>query len=188
MPALPSGPCGCYRGSLGLGSPRFRAGVVSRPAVLCVATTAFVHPGRFAFGSLPVPWLTHFDLSSWLSPRLARRERRRLAGARVLVTPVTSSAMSPKETGALPSSRVTPLTHASVSDPGGVPLACLDASRAAAFRRMHTVGFGPVARTYPVIHDYTIFGLNSMACVLALPLLRTGPSGTRLWFGCRPGG
>jgi hypothetical protein len=28
-----------------------------RPAVLCVATTSFVRPGRSALGSLPVPWV-----------------------------------------------------------------------------------------------------------------------------------
>ncbi len=33
-------------------------------------------------------------------------------------------------------------SHAPLSDPGGVPSACLDADRTAAFRCLHTVGFG----------------------------------------------
>src|ERR1017187_1110861 len=46
-------------GPLGLGSPRVQTGGIAAPgpAVLCVATTAFALPGRFAFGSLPVPWV-----------------------------------------------------------------------------------------------------------------------------------
>jgi hypothetical protein len=42
---------------LGLGSPRVRAEVAPCPLVMCVATTAFVHPGRSALSSPPVPWV-----------------------------------------------------------------------------------------------------------------------------------
>src|ERR1035441_530224 len=57
-PALPSRSLAAFIvGPLGLGSPRFRAGVAPCPAVLCVATTAFVRPGRCALCSLPVPWV-----------------------------------------------------------------------------------------------------------------------------------
>ena len=52
-------PCGSIVGPLGLGSPRVQSNSLAAlgSAVLCVATTAFVLPGRFAFGSLPVPWV-----------------------------------------------------------------------------------------------------------------------------------
>ena len=57
-PALPSRCLAAFIvGPLGLGSPRVRAEIALCPAVLCVATTAFVRPGRFALGSLPVPWV-----------------------------------------------------------------------------------------------------------------------------------
>src|SRR6266481_819479 len=57
-PALPSrAPSSVIVGPLGLGSPRVRAGVAPCPAVLCVATTAFVLSGRCALCSLPVPWV-----------------------------------------------------------------------------------------------------------------------------------
>ena len=59
-PALPSrASIGVIVSPLGLGSPRV-SGPSHRwpcPAVLFVATTAFALPGRFAFSSVPVPWV-----------------------------------------------------------------------------------------------------------------------------------
>jgi hypothetical protein len=66
-PALPSRALSSVIvGPLGLGSPRVWARCIAapRPAVLCVATTTFVHPGRCACRSLPVPW---FDALSFVS-------------------------------------------------------------------------------------------------------------------------
>src|SRR5713101_5941817 len=66
-PALPSRVLSVVIvGPLGLGSPRVRARCLTapRPAVLCVATTTFVLPGRCACRSLPVPWVDALDFVS----------------------------------------------------------------------------------------------------------------------------
>jgi hypothetical protein len=57
-------PCGSIVGPLGLGSPRVQAEVVPSPAVPCVATTAFVRPGRFAFAPFRYLGLTRFSFVS----------------------------------------------------------------------------------------------------------------------------
>ena len=46
-------------GPLGLSSPRLQSRNLAAPelAVLRIATTTFVHPGWFALGSRPVPWV-----------------------------------------------------------------------------------------------------------------------------------
>jgi hypothetical protein len=47
------------------------------------------------------------------------------------------------------------------SDPGGVLVTCLSATRIVAFRRMQSVGFGLLpdcSRGYPFVHHYTHFG------------------------------
>jgi len=57
--------------------------------------------------------------------------------------------------------------HALLSDPGGVPIACHIATRTAAFRYPHNVGFCPVSRTYPVTTMSTISEFSHTACSLA---------------------
>src|SRR4029453_17105749 len=54
----------CIVGPLGLSSPPFRPRNLAAPvpAVICVATTTFVRPGWFAFGSRPVPWVDALGL------------------------------------------------------------------------------------------------------------------------------
>ena len=46
-------------------------------------------------------------------------------------------------------------------------LAILYATKTAAFRYLHNVGFCPVSRTYPMTTMSTISGLNTTACGLA---------------------
>ena len=50
--------------------------------------------------------------------------------------------------------------HAPLSDPGGVLLACLGASRFAAFPGMHTVGFESGCPDSFLHHHYTFFGVQ----------------------------
>src|SRR5262245_41127067 len=58
-------------------------------------------------------------------------------------------------------------THAPRSDPGGVLHTRLGASRTAAFRSLHTVGFPSLQlEAYPVNHNSTYCGLYHAACVL----------------------
>lgn len=91
---------------------------------------------------------------------------------------------------ALPSSRFTRLNPSPLSDPGGVPLACLGASRTAAFQTRHVVGFrcdcsnpscGPPSYIFrgsiprPVFSPYLCFAHRHLSTVA-------------LRFGCRPGG
>ena len=61
-----------------------------------------------------------------------------------------------------------PLAHAPLSDPGGVLYARLVASRTAAFRPLHTVGFPPLLRLrgYPLSTTIHISRLNDTACAL----------------------
>src|SRR6266478_6338835 len=51
-------------------------------------------------------------------------------------------------------------SHAPLSDPGGVLLACLGAHRTAAFQALHTVGFGSGYPDLSFDHDYTFFGVQ----------------------------
>src|SRR5882724_4315106 len=134
----------CYPGPLGLGSPGVRTGITPCPAVLCVATTAFVLPGRSALCSLPVPWVDA-----------------------LCFVPLPACAGHPcsgdysQGDGRL--SRVPRLpfcSHAPLSDPGGVPPACLGAHRTVAFQSLHTVGFGSGCPDLSFVHDYTFFGVQ----------------------------
>jgi hypothetical protein len=79
--------------------------------------------------------------------------------------------------------------HAPLSDPGGVPLACLGASRTAAFPCMHTVGFGsgrPDLSCCPLLYIFR----SSVTRPVFLPSLCFAHrlSAIALRFGCRPGG
>jgi hypothetical protein len=114
-PALPSRCLAAFIvGPLGLGSPRVRAGCIAapHPAVLCVATTAFVLPGRFALGSLPVPWvdaLLFVSLSACAaSGSSAGRVGPQTPGCLFCRSPLLRRLL-PRRREALPSSRVTPL-------------------------------------------------------------------------------
>src|SRR5258705_12584444 len=51
-------------------------------------------------------------------------------------------------------------SHAPLSDPGGVPPACLGADRTAAFRSLHIVGFGSGRPDLSAVHHYTFFGVQ----------------------------
>jgi hypothetical protein len=112
--ALPSrAPASVIVGPLGLGSPRFRTGVAPCPAVLCVATTAFVLPGRSAFGSLPVPWV---NASCFVSPSAcakvgssAGRVGQHTPGCWLSRSP-SFRLLLPRRREALPSSRITHLS------------------------------------------------------------------------------
>jgi hypothetical protein len=114
-PALPSrASIGVIVGPLGLGSPRVsdQSHRWLRPAVLCVATTAFALPGRFAFSSVPVPWV---DALAFVSLP-ARAGAGSSAGRVCQCTPRCLFCRSPllrpllpRRREALPSSRITPL-------------------------------------------------------------------------------
>ena len=112
-PALPSRCLAAFIvGPLGLGSPRVRARAVPCPAVLCVATTAFVHPGRSALCSLPVPW---FDALLFVSRPAcaglgssAGRVGHHTPGCCLSRSPLIRLLL-PRRREALPSSRFTPL-------------------------------------------------------------------------------
>ena len=59
--------------------------------------------------------------------------------------------------------------HAPLSDPGGVPLACLGAGRTAAFRTLHLVGFGASCPALSFVHHYTFFGIRLRGLCSRLP-------------------
>lgn len=68
--------------------------------------------------------------------------------------------------------------HDLVSDSGGVPLTRHLVNRTAAFRCFKYVGFLPILRHYPNVHNCTYFGalyrpciLDSLSFVLPLPVL-----------------
>ena len=99
-------------GPLGLGSPRVRAEVAPCPAVLCVATTAFVLPGRFTCRSLPVPWVDALFFV-FLPARAGvgsstDRADPRAPGCWLCRSPAIRR-LFPRRREALPSSRITPL-------------------------------------------------------------------------------
>jgi hypothetical protein len=104
----------CIVGPLGLGSPRFRPRNLAAPlpAVLCVATTTFVRPGWFAFGSRPVPWVDAlcfvFHLARARLGSLTARIQRRAPGCWLSRSPVLRHWL-PRKREVLPSSRITPL-------------------------------------------------------------------------------
>ena len=112
----------------------------------------------------------------WFAHRL-----RPMVVARVLVAPVTRfPAFGPKETGGspefpgYPSERMPRSQTPVVSRPLALARVGLLPSR-----RWIPSAFGPVARTYHLTTTIHFSGLNSAACALAFPLLRTPPLGDR---------
>ena len=192
-PALPSrASTGVIVGPLGLSSPRVRAEVAPCPAVLCVATTAFVLPGRFAFGSLPVPWVDALVFVSLFAcaevGSSAGRVGQHTPGCCLGRSP-SLRRLLPRRREALPSSRVTPLNTCPALRPRWCPTGspwcvrgcCLPVggSRRLWLRLLEAILLSTTIR---------FSGFNSAACVLASPLLRTLPFATvALRFGCRTG-
>ena len=126
-PALPSRAlASLIVGPLGLGSPRLRTELAPCPAVLCVATTASVPPGRSAFGSLPVPWVDVLLLVSLpvgagigsLSGHVAHQT----PGCWLRRSPFFRRLL-PRRREALPSSRSTPLNPCPALRPRWYPAA-----------------------------------------------------------------
>src|SRR5882724_4791563 len=167
----------CYPGPLGLGSPGVRTGITPCPAVLCVATTAFVRPGRFALCSLPVPWNNALSFVSL--PACAGfgssvgRVGHQTPGCCLRRSPLLRRLL-PRRREALPSSRITPLPTCPALRPRWCPArspcrgqdCCLPAD---AHSRLW-VRFPRLILLSTIIH-FSEF--NDAACVLALPLLRT---------------
>jgi hypothetical protein len=191
--ALPSrGLAASIVGPLGLGSPRVRSGLSTSPAVLCVATTAFVRPGWFAFRSRPVPWV---DASCFVF--LPARAGVGSASVRVGQLPPgcclrRSSVFRlsvPGRREALPSSRATPLNACPALRPRWCPARPLSREQdcclpVTAHRRLWVRLPGLIrgpqlyifrsSMTRPAFSPYLCFGH---------PL-----SGIALRFGCRPDG
>ncbi len=164
-------------GPLGLGSPRVRAEVIPCPAVLCVATTASVRPGRYAFGSLPVPWVDALLFVFRSACAVFGSHDGRVG----LHTPGCCSSRSPcfrlclpKKREALPSSRITLLPTCPALRPRWCPArlpwreqdCCLPVH---ANRRLSARFPGPILLSTTI--QFSEF--NLAACVLASPLLRT---------------
>jgi len=82
------------------------------PAVLCVATTTFVRPGWFAFGSRPVPWVDALFCVSLPAcaglGSLTVRVERQTPGCWLRRSPLLRQ-LFPRRREVLPSSRITPL-------------------------------------------------------------------------------
>ena len=156
-------PASVIVGPLGLGSPRVRARDIPCPAVLCVATTAFVRPGRCAFGSLPVPWV---DAFLCVPPGLRRgwfvRWPRRPANARVLITPVTlAPAIVPKETGGSPEFPDYPFESTCPAlRPRWCPARLPWREQDCCLPMLHIVGFGSGCPALSSVHHYTFFGIR----------------------------
>jgi hypothetical protein len=164
-------------GPLGLGSPRFRPGALPCSAVLCVATTTSVRPGRCAFGSLPVPWLDAFRFVS-LSVRTGfgshpGRVGQFAPGCWLRRSPSFRLCL-PRKREVLPSSRIT-LLHTCLAlrlrwCPSTSPFRCQDCCLPEhAHRRLLDWFPGPILLS-TIIH-FSEF--NDAACALASPLLRT---------------
>lgn len=129
-------------GPLGLGSPRFQNGPSPVPAVLCIATTAFVLPGSHRGEFI--------------------RPGRRLPDAWVLVLPATLlPAIAPKETGGSPEFPSYPCKHMPRSQTPVVsrPLALARTGLLPSGSSIPSA-LGPVARPYPAVHHYTVFGVQ----------------------------
>src|SRR5262245_22633447 len=128
------------------GSPPSRPGAPSsRPAVLCSAKTA----NRPSRGRSVLPLLPRY-LGSRLELCVPCLHKARVRGGRLLVTPGVFTATVGTPTPDIPHGDhwrfhvpESPLwRHAPLSDPGGVLHTRRSASRTAAFRSLHTVGFG----------------------------------------------
>ncbi len=180
-------------GPLGLGSPRLRprCPAAPGPAVLRVATTAFVLPGWFAFGSLPVPWVDALSLCpARLAPGSARWRPRRSANAWVLVVPVTLlRLLLPRRREALPSSRITPLSACPALRPRWCPCPlALARTGLLPSERGNPSAFCPVARTYPLTTTIHFSELNSRPAPSPSLCFEHRLSAIALRFGYRPGG
>jgi hypothetical protein len=164
-------------GPLGLGSPRVRAEVAPCPTVLCVATTASVRPGRYALGSLPIPWVDALLFVFRSACAVFGSHDGRVG----LHTPGCCSSRSPcfrlclpKRREALPSSRITLLPTCPALRPRWCPArlpwreqdCCLPVH---ANRRLSARFPGPILLSTTI--QFSEF--NLAACVLASPLLRT---------------
>jgi len=164
-------------GPLGLGSPRVRSRVAPCPAVLCVATTAFVRPGRCALCSLPVPW---FD-ALWFVSRPAcagfgspaGRVRHQPPGCWLCRSPAIRQLL-PRRREALPSSRITLLSTCPALRPRWCP-ARLPWRGQDCCLPEHSYGRLWVRLPGLILLSTTIrfSEFNDAACVLASPLLRT---------------
>ena len=93
----------------------------------------------------------------------------------MLIEPVTLvPAVAPKETGGSPEFPVYPSEHMPRSQTPVVSCAfAMARTGLLPSRRVMLSAFGPVARTYLLSTIIHFSGLNTAACVLALPLLRT---------------
>ena len=179
-------------GPLGLGSPRVRSRVSPCPAVLCVATTAFVRPGRSAFGCLPVPWVDALRFVS-LPARAgvgssAGRVDPPTPGCCLRRSPLFRRSF-PWRREALPSSRITLLPTCPALRPRWCPArspwrgqdCCLPMS---AYRRRW--GQLPSLVLGPPLY---IFRSSMTRPVFSPPLCFAHRlSAIALRFGCRPGG
>jgi hypothetical protein len=152
-------------------------GQLPRPAVLCVATTAFVRPGRFACRSLPVPWVDALRFVSLPA-------RAGVGSSAVCVSQQTPGCwlrrspslrrLPPRRREALPSSRVTLLLTCPALRPRWCPArlpvraqdCCLPVHSNC---RLWVQLPGPILLS--TIIPFSEF--NDAACVLTLPLLRT---------------
>ena len=163
------------------------------PAVLCVATTAFVLPGRSAFGSLPVPWV---DALCFVSlPACARvgssagRVGHQTPGCWLRRSPLLRL-IAPKETGGSPEFPDYPFAHMPRSQTPVVsrPLA-LARTGLLPSGALHTVGFGSGCPDLSCCPPLYIFR-SSMTRPVFSPYLCFGHrlSAIALRFGCRPGG
>jgi len=167
-------PCGFYRGSLGPWFPTRSAEVAPCPAVLCVATTAFVRPGRCALCSLPVPW---FD-ALWFVSRTAcagfgspvgRADPTRRQGVGYAGHP--PSGCCSQGDGRLSRVPGLPFVHMPRSQTPVVSRP-LTLARTGLMPSDHSISWalGPVARTYLLSTIIHFSEFNDAACVLALPL------------------
>ncbi len=184
----------CYRGSLGPRFPTPPTRPIARhcPAVLCVATTAFVHPGRSAFGSLPVPWsdalLFVFLPACAGFGSSAGRVARQMPGCCLSRSPAFRLLL-PRRREALPSSRITLLPTCPALRPRWCPArlpwreqaCCLPfGAGGRLWVRLPELILSPrlyifrSSMTRPVFSPYLCFAHRFSAIALR--------------FGCRPGG
>ncbi len=186
-------PCGFYRGSLGPWFPTrpSRGYPLPRGTVRCYDCLRPSRSVRF--------WLPSGSLgltrSSLCSSQLALGSVRLPAASASIRLGVVHaghpcSGSCSQGDGRLSRVPGLPLcTHAPLSDPGGVPPACLGADRTAAFLALHSVGFGsgcPDLSCGPQLY----FFRSSMTRPVFSPYLCFGHclSAVALRFGCRPGG
>jgi len=156
--------CECYRGSLG---PRFptrpgRRCPLPRGTVRCYDCLRPSRSVRFWLPSGTLGWRAVLCVPPGSCRAWLVGWPRRPPNARVLVAPVTlAPAIAPKETGGSPEFPDYPLAHMPRSQTPVV-------SRSLAVTRTGLLpsgtctpsALGPVARTYPIVHHYTFFGVQ----------------------------